>query len=91
MKFVLLFVFVSVFASEYATADDFKCEKGVPYIENACNTCACTDNGKLVCTLKACSGTEKYYNCKVGTTSQTDCNTCWCVKDMGTICTNKQC
>lgn len=70
----------------------FECEKGVPYIENECNTCFCINPSDLVCSLKKCpenkdKGLEQ---CEIGSVWKKDCNTCWCV-NMGTICSNYDC
>lgn len=85
-----LLAFVAVGAVCYA---EWVCEKGVPYKENECNECSCTENNLLQCGDKGCLDPLEsiLFNCKVGTITQNDCNSCECVKDLGTVCTNKQC
>ncbi|XP_031345125.1 protease inhibitors-like [Photinus pyralis] len=87
LKFVVLFVvFLGV-------ESKFKCEQGVYYLENDCNTCFCDPYGDLGCSSYPCFSREfeQLLNCKDGTVTKRGCNICECVGGRGTICTNKTC
>ena len=89
MKFIAVVLLVAVVAYT-AASEDFVCEDGVPYKENNCNGCFCS-KGELACTLMACEGSDKLFNCEAGTVTTKGCNTCKCVPGKGTICTNHDC
>ncbi|KAF5307580.1 hypothetical protein FQR65_LT06798 [Abscondita terminalis] len=70
-----------------------ECTPGVPYRENDCNNCFCTETGILGCTQIGCLSQKHrdMTNCEVGTKWKDGCNDCECAKGFGTICTNKPC
>ncbi|KAF2888640.1 hypothetical protein ILUMI_17533 [Ignelater luminosus] len=76
-----------------STTAEWVCQPGVPYKENECNNCTCSESNKLVCGDKGClDPIESFlFNCQVGTITEKDCNRCECIKDIGTVCTNKIC
>ncbi|KAF5307581.1 hypothetical protein FQR65_LT06799 [Abscondita terminalis] len=71
---------------------EFRCSDGVPYKENACNTCTCKNN-RLSCTDMACNSEKsiRLRQCKVGSEWRIRCNDCWCDEQLKTVCTNSGC
>lgn len=92
-------------AAELKLQDDQGCpagKKAGDSWKHECNTCTCTSEGKVACTLKACMNLEiedakdpKSAVCsngkKAGESWEHDCNTCTCTDDGEIACTLKAC
>jgi hypothetical protein len=60
---------------------------------NSCNTCSCTESGRIVCTSRACPAvcTHMGRTYPLNTTFNDGCNDCRCGSDAQVVCTRRAC